>query len=599
MNFLLSNPAGLWALLGIPAVLLIHFLQERSRRVRSSTLFLLEKVAPESVAGARFEKLRQSVPFWLQLLAVMILTWMLCGPRWIREDSRQTLVVVLDSSVSMSSFKEPTRKLLESQLQKWAEGAATTEWHLLETNPTRRTLYAGLELQPLLRAYDEWQPGLGTHDYEDALILARGLVKDAGLVIFVTDHEVQAPSDVAVLSAGDWVENIGFTGVDVKRREDGGMAWQAMVKNHGKRAAQRSWWLEREAADGRSEVTEARQLQLGPGQTLVLSGELPSSEDRATLVLEADAFTWDDRLPMQRPMERVVDVDQALGNKTGQMIHKMLQALPYVNAGSVADGAASLQVSELGSAVSGHAIQTVGDASGAGKLDAQFVVAEEHALTKGLNWMGLLTSRPQTLTLGEGDEALLWKGDRVLAFLRTVVNEQGETYRRLILNWDLPASNAERHPALLVMLHRFVDLVRSELRTPWAGNFECGQRIKGSYGAPWMMTGVASEGGEEIFQGSLPESPGFFSIRRGGAKWLDGAVIFADTREADFSAAKAVNTVENWRWEAALRQSEADPWTPLWMLALLACLLGAWGWKSARTVTVPKSVAARSPSPIG
>ena len=58
------------------------------------------------------------------------------------------------------------------------------------------------------------------------------------------------------------------------------------------------------------------------------------------------------------------------------------------------------------------------------------------------------------------------------------------------------------------------------------------------------------------------------------------------------------NPNELWRWEAALRQSEADPWTRLWMLALLACLLGAWGWKSSRTVTVTRSVAAHSPSPV-
>ena len=55
LKLLLANPAGLWALLAIPAVLLIHFLQERSRRVRVSTLFLLERVKPESVGGARFD----------------------------------------------------------------------------------------------------------------------------------------------------------------------------------------------------------------------------------------------------------------------------------------------------------------------------------------------------------------------------------------------------------------------------------------------------------------------------------------------------------------------------------------------------------------
>ena len=56
MRLVLANPAGLWALMAIPLVLLIHFLQEQSRRVRVSTLFLLERVQPESVGGARLER---------------------------------------------------------------------------------------------------------------------------------------------------------------------------------------------------------------------------------------------------------------------------------------------------------------------------------------------------------------------------------------------------------------------------------------------------------------------------------------------------------------------------------------------------------------
>ena len=103
-SLLFSNPAGFWALLGIPAVLLIHFLQRESRRVRASTLFLLEQLAPESAQGRRFERLRNSAALWLQLLAVLLFAWLLAGPRWLRPDSVQKVVFVLDSSASMSAF---------------------------------------------------------------------------------------------------------------------------------------------------------------------------------------------------------------------------------------------------------------------------------------------------------------------------------------------------------------------------------------------------------------------------------------------------------------------------------------------------------------
>ncbi|MEY2879521.1 MAG: hypothetical protein RLZZ15_1901, partial [Verrucomicrobiota bacterium] len=43
-----ANPAGLWALLAAPAILAIHFLQQRARVARTSTWFLIERLAPDS-----------------------------------------------------------------------------------------------------------------------------------------------------------------------------------------------------------------------------------------------------------------------------------------------------------------------------------------------------------------------------------------------------------------------------------------------------------------------------------------------------------------------------------------------------------------------
>src|SRR4029078_9066437 len=130
-------------------------------------------------------------------------------------DSRQTIVVVLDSSVSMSAFKPETRRLLAKKLTAWSHSAAHTEWHLLEADTRKPTLYSGVELRGLLDAYEKWEPLLGTHRPDDVLLTARGLVKDNGVVIFVTDRKAEVPSDVALLSAGEDLGNVGFTGVEV------------------------------------------------------------------------------------------------------------------------------------------------------------------------------------------------------------------------------------------------------------------------------------------------------------------------------------------------------------------------------------------------
>ncbi|WP_050029815.1 BatA domain-containing protein [Verrucomicrobium sp. BvORR034] len=585
MRLLLANPAGLWALLAIPAVLVIHFLQERSRRLRVSTLFLLERVRPESTGGAKFERLRNSVPLWLQLLAALLLTWLLVEPRWIKEDSRQTVVVVLDSSVSMEAFKEPTRELLAEKLRGWSRAAARTEWHLLETDVRKPTLYTGSELAGVLKAYDGWKPVLGTHRPDEALQVGSGLVKEHGIVIFVTDRKAEVAAGVAVLSAGEEIENVGWAGVETTLVKpgvpDSGVKWSVLVRNYGKAPQTRQWWVEQEG----STEPKRSSLTLAPGQTGELGGELPPGVDRATLVLSGDQFTWDDRMPLQRPVERVVNLAFEASSAPGGVMKKMLQALDGVAVAPVTQNP-DLTVAELGNPVNTDAVQILGGGGENLPLDGSYTVAEDHPLTRDLNWMSLLTPRPMELGLTERDEPLLWKGGRPLALIRHDLTATGTPVRRLLLAWDLSQSNAARHPALLVMLHRYVEQLRKAKREPWAGNFEAGQNLEvpaplaASGAAPAALTLRRDDGTRAEFTGRVPDGVGFFDLEEGGKTMIRGAIHFADTREADFREAAPLDTVDARRWEAALKQTEADPLTGLWVLLVLGCLLGAWGWRS-------------------
>ncbi|RBP37682.1 aerotolerance regulator-like protein [Roseimicrobium gellanilyticum] len=615
MRLLLANPAGLWALLAVPAILVIHFLQEKSRRVRVSTLFLLERVKPESVGGMRFERLRNSVPLWLQLLAALLLAWVLVEPRWIRQDSRQTVAVVLDSSVSMSAFKDETRELLAGKLRDWSRTAAHTEWHLLESDARKPTLYAGAEMAGVLRGFDEWKPSQGTHRPDDALLIARGLVKSNGIVIFVTDREIEVSSDVAVLSAGDPLQNTGFAGAEVKLADssagtNGGMKWKALVRNYGDKPARQEWWVDYpDLSPGTGGAPQKRTLDIPPGQTIHLEGEFPPDVERAVLLLGGDKFVWDDRLPIQKPRPRVVEAEVRLGGQAGDLWRKMLGATEQVVLrGSAAAAAAGsdtgsalrqphLVVSELGTPLETAGIQFPVETGDGMQLDGSWTIAEDHPLVRDMNWMGLLTPRPAELAVTETDEPLLWKGERVLAMVRRGRTAENRPTRRLLLAWDITQSNAPRHPAMLVMIHRFLEEVRLGMTEPWSGNFESGQDIPvAADEAPEAPPLQLHHDGKVVrYDGHLPAMVGFFQVRQGERALVSGSAQFADTREADFAGAKKVDTVEQRRWEAAMKQTEADPLTALWVLLILACLLAAWAWRqggakpraSAATPAVP------------
>ncbi|MDB6138558.1 MAG: hypothetical protein JWO94_1630 [Verrucomicrobiaceae bacterium] len=563
-----TNPAALWALLALPVIILIHCLQERSRRLRISTMFLLERVAPESVSGARLERLRTSLPFWLQLLAALGIAWILAGPRWAKKDSTQTVVVILDSSASMSAFKEETKAALDRTLGRWAQNAAKTRWHLIETDVRKPTLYAGTHLDELLAATDQWRPAKGSHSPADAYMVGRSLVKNGGgLVLHVTNHKMDVPPDIALLAVGEPKDNVGFSGLTT-RVEDGHLKWRVLVTNHGASVQSRNWWLERRQE---GQPMKAR-LELQPGQSLSLEGELPPEVNAATLKLDPDVFTMDDTLPMIRPVERGVHVEAQGKGPSADRLHKMIEAIPGV---LFTTEKPDITLAEVGSEVATDAIFYDSPAPDDAKLDATFVVAENHALTRELNWMGLLTQKPTKLALVETDTPLLWKGDAILAFLRHTTNADARPVRQLFLNWDLARSNAYRLPAMLVMLQRLVDARRESLEGERTGNYEAGESIALPPGGGLRQ--ITMNGRTEAFTGHAPDEAGFFEVTLENKAQVHGACHFADAREADLRGCNSADTTEMRRLEVVLRSTEADPLTPLWLLGVLGCLLGAWG----------------------
>lgn len=576
-----ANPAALYALLALPVIVAIHFLQQRSRRVRVSTLFLLDHSAPISVAGARFERLRNSLPLWLQLLAACIVVWLLSEPRWLRENSRQSIAIVLDSSVSMSAFQDASLDpALSRALAPWARTATSTDWVLLESDTRKPVLYRGPALAPLLDSLKSWHPTRGTHDASDALTLARSLVKASGTVLFVTDRTPPPlPSDIGVIAIGEPFANVGFAGLEMKSATVGeDLRWSVLVRNHSQDSQAREWWVEWPSPDATTESssTSKSSITLNPGQTLTLSGALPLGIDQAIVQLSPDRFTIDDSLPLRRPAPRQLTAAIALTEPAQQrLFSELLSALDHLQLGN--SDARDLVVSEIGTAATTHAIQiSSGDGVGAvASLDPAPVLAETHPLTRDLDWASLLTAAPTDLTLSDNDQPLLWKGNRPLALLRQDTQDDGRVTQRLLLGWNPLASSAARNPALVVMFHRFVEDLRQRKRHPFADNFETDQPLALGFPAQAPRT-LRLQDKNLPFRNRTPDSPGFFELHEGTETVLSAAAAFGDVREADFTQAATFDETATLRRESAMKQTEADPYTPLWLLGLIACLLVSW-----------------------
>lgn len=584
-----SNLVGLWGLLGVPALVAVHCLQQRSRSEVVSTLFLLEALAPESRGGRSWDWLRTSRAFWLQILAVLLATWVLTEPRWVRGESAQTVVVVMDGAVSMTAFRDDAVRAAEAKIAASAGRAARTEWVILTSDPRLPPLYRGPERAAALAALSEWRPRMSTHDYEPALRLARSLVGTNGETWFITDSLSKVPPDQAAVSVGRAIANIGFAGATLVK-DEGGHGWRVVVKNYTDAPQSREWWFEH--AGARSPV---QRVELGAGALVELGGRFPEGVDEGTLVLAPDAFTADDRLPLVRPRPKELTAGIALEGDEGRFFQRLLAGVEGVRVTS----------GEARAAVKLSVVRMAADETPTGgaaillpraevdvkerRLQTAPVVAERHALVADLNWQGLLGPGAAGLRRGPGDEPLLWQADAPLVWLRP----GDDAERQLVLNFDWAAGNASRLPAMVLLLRRFVETVRAAQTGFYADNFDAGARVPlamrdqaADEGGALMMTFTPADGAGTVTRAlttaelavlRAPGEPGLFKVSRGDTELVRGAAQFADARQGDFRKAEIFDTGRGAETAAAWeRATRADPFTTTWLVVLGGLLMASW-----------------------
>jgi hypothetical protein len=424
----------------------------------------------------------------LQLLAVILAAWVLGEPRWIRAESAQTVVVVLDASASMDAFRTPALAAAERELA-LAEGlAARTTWVIMTTNPRQPALYRGVAREAAGAALVRWQPELGRHDPGPALRLARTLAGTAGRTLFITDARAKAPEDQRTAGVGHAIDNVGFAGATVGREEDG-YVWRALVKNHATTPQRRQWQLE--TAGARS---APQSIELAAGALTEISARLPEGIDRATVVLADDGFAMDNRLPLIVPRSKPLTVSVEGTDDAAEFFRKLAGAVDGVTL-AVANAPATLRVARLAAAEvarepRGGIFWPPPDGRAQAPLLTDPVTPERDPLVAALNWQGWFGAGPYGFSAAPGDTTLLWHGRWPLVFLRSTVSEGAAPSTRthkLMLAFDWATSNASRLPATVLLARRFIEAERDAQRAPYAANFDCGALVP--------IAGVPLDGG--------------------------------------------------------------------------------------------------------
>lgn len=603
MGVSFAQPLALWGLLGLPLIVAIHFLQSRNRREEVSTLFLLEMLAEETRRGAVFRYLRNGLQLWLQLLAVLLFTLLLARPMRLHEESIQSIALVVDSSVSMRAFEqeviEEGRRLIEL-----LDGtAARTEWWILPSDISRAGWARGAGKEEALAVLAAIDPLSGPHSPREALARARQVVGPEGLVVYLSDHPTaDMPGQAVSVSVGTPRDNSGISGVRIETTENGEVKWQVSVVHFGKEAMERRLEVE---LDGISMGTQ--RLELNPGAITTVSGTLPGpgnagilptspevagrmpalpgeatlpateGEGRGVFRLESDGYEWDDVrpfvLPRSKQLRYRIEMEQLRAQEWAERVMRTVSgATPEVFADVVWREASA-------------------DAPVADSAELRFlrgsdtgpyarVYPGDHSLVRDLSWEGFLAQPYSDFEPAPGDEVLLWMGEHPLIVLHSVSGVEG-----LWFNFDATASNADRWPAVVLLLNRFLTRVREELPRAEALNLETRQHVRAAGGeeAPLRAEFTSVDGIVESFpwRNRAPDRPGYLNVWAGEELRLHAGIGVGDSAEGNFLSARPQDFPDDVRMELRRRNSETEFLLPLFFALLAGTLVAAW-WSETR-----------------
>jgi hypothetical protein len=229
MNFL--NPFALLWLLAVPALVLLYFLKLKRPQIRVPSTLLWRKVVEDMRVNSPFQKLRRSLLLLLQILALLAVIFALARPLLrVRQDLRESLIVLLDNSASMSAREEngATRlDLARDQIRKLVDNLAADDEMMLIVFHSRAKVACGFTSnRRLLR--EALAAATATEcptDLEPALQLARsiGNSRSHPRVLLFSDGAFRPPrapelaGDLEFQPVGAARPNLAITGLDIRR----------------------------------------------------------------------------------------------------------------------------------------------------------------------------------------------------------------------------------------------------------------------------------------------------------------------------------------------------------------------------------------------
>lgn len=458
----LLAPAGLFALLAVPAILALHWFRRRPEQRRIAALFLFATNAPDSDAGRKRMRLRSSASLLLELLAAAVLALWLAEPRIGISDEPQRVVFVLDGSASMQargsdgrSAAERARAAALAMLDALPDDA---QFAVVQSGP-RPGVLAGpsaprAEAAAALRA---WTPRQLGHDLAPAVDLALELGGERAEVIALGDGDPgPVPERVRVLAFGEARANAAIASARRLRRDDGTARVLCDLACFG---ALRRATIKVLGPDGTLRAEQEVELEIDAPRHVVLDLADAGEPWHLVLAAEGDALSIDDACALPAPLRREVRIADRLDPAASAAleIDRAMRSLAEVVLAPIAS--ADLVIGPSAGDGSQHelVVQPLD-----GETDAwlgPFLVDRRAGPAAGVTLDGVVWTAGRGALPGV---PFVFAGEQALASIERLARDRV----RVRLDLDPARSNLQRSPDWPILLQNVVELVRAGLPGP-------------------------------------------------------------------------------------------------------------------------------------
>ena len=285
------RPAGAWALVALIPVIALYVLKKKTKPLACSSVLLWRRMEAESPRSKPFQRLKNQLLLWLQILIVALLALGLMRPVS-GGGSGGEAVFVFDLSLSMQTLDSQKVSRLEraqSQALALLDGMRETEalTVLAAGDSFEQTLSRSTDHAAARRAISALKAQNGGADLAGALSLAEAMRRDVpGLRVYVfTDDAQLLPGNATLCAVGEPMDNVSI--LDATLQPESGTAF-ARVQNRG---AAREISLECEA-DGA--LCDVRTVTLEADAQTGVRFAIPVDTEGVTVRLsQADALAAD------------------------------------------------------------------------------------------------------------------------------------------------------------------------------------------------------------------------------------------------------------------------------------------------------------------